>query len=85
MNTEMRMKVYHIIHHDGYNVVKNNDMNKVDIAKGKLISLLRKSPDLKAAVTEFDRAMYYYWNTFNQFLSIVKAQYQFYQEKRYWA
>lgn len=65
MNTEIRMKVYHIIHHDGYNAVKNNDMNKVDIAKGKLISLLRNSPDLKAAVTEFDRAMYYYWNTFN--------------------
>ena len=65
VNTEMCMKVYHIIHHDGYNAVKNNDMNKVDIAKGKLISLLRNSPDLKAAVTEFDRAMYYYWNTFN--------------------
>lgn len=61
----MRMKVYHIIHHDGYNAIKNNDMHKVDIAKGKLISLLRNSPDLKAAVTEFDRAMYYYWNTFN--------------------
>ena len=76
----MRMKVYHIIHHDGYNAVKNNDMNKVDIAKGKLISLLRNSPDLKAAVTEFDKAMYYF-----QFLSIVKAQYQFYQKKRYWA
>lgn len=61
----MRMKVYHIIHHDGYNAVKNNDMYRLDRAKGKLISLLKDSTDLKAAVTEFDRAMYYYWNTFN--------------------
>lgn len=59
------MKVNHIIHQDGYYAVKNNDMNKVDVAKGKLISLLKNSPDLKAAVVEFDRAMYYYWNTFN--------------------
>lgn len=59
------MKVYHIIHHDGCYAVKDNDMNKVDVAKGKLISLLKNSPDLKAAVTEFDNAMYYYWNTFN--------------------
>ena len=59
------MKVNHIIHHDGYYAVKSNDMNKVNVAKGKLISLLKDSADLKAAVAEFDRAMYYYWNTFN--------------------
>ena len=44
----MRMKVYHIIHHDGYNAVKNNDMNKIDIDKGKLISILRNSQHSKA-------------------------------------
>ena len=65
VNTETRTKVNHIIHHDGYLAVKNNDMNKVDVAKGKLISLLKDSTDLKSAVAEFDRTMYYYWNTFN--------------------
>ena len=63
MNIEMRNKVNKLIHVDGYYAVKSNDMYRLDRVKGKLIALLKDSNELKTVIREFDRTMYYYYNT----------------------
>ena len=58
----MRNKVNKLIHVDGY-AVKSNDTYRLDRVKGKLIALLKDSNELKTVIREFDRTMYYYYNT----------------------
>lgn len=63
MDIKTLNKVEQLIH-DGYIAVKNNDMAGMNTARGKLIVLLIGSEDLKTALSEFDKTMYYYYNTF---------------------